>query len=75
MNRDEFEKDYARRHMGAEPSEASSVISLRELRNGDGYDDPLADLSWRNQLAINCIIIYFDVRQPEVQKLLSLLRW
>ena len=54
MNREEFEKEYVKRHMGYDPrSQESKLASIERLRDIDGYSDSHVDLCWKIQKAKN----------------------
>lgn len=47
MNRDEFEIEYVRRHMGYDPRcEQSKLLSCIRDRKDNGYYDTHRDLAW-----------------------------
>lgn len=46
MNRDEFEAEYIRRYMKADPFREAKA-SMESLRVGDGYADQHIDLCWK----------------------------
>jgi hypothetical protein len=50
MNRDEFEAEYVRRHMGYDPRcEQSKLLSVIRARVDYGYSDSHMDLCWKVQ--------------------------
>jgi hypothetical protein len=48
MNREEFEAEYIRRYMKADPFREAKA-SIESLRVGDGYADQHIDLCWKVQ--------------------------
>lgn len=64
MNRDEFEKEYVKRHMGYDPrGEESKVKSVERLREGEGYSDDHMDLCWKVQQIKNSSVGYAIIRE------------
>lgn len=54
MNREEFEIEYATRHMSYDPRQIESKVeSVNRLREGGGYSDTHIDLCWKVQLIKN----------------------
>lgn len=51
MNREDFELEYAVRHMSYDPRQIESKVeSVNRLREGSGYSDTHIDLCWKVQL-------------------------
>lgn len=68
MNRDEFEEEYAKRHMDYDPrSMKSKIDSVERLRHWDGYTDTHIDLCWKVQNIKN--ILYQSDRGYVISKL------